>query len=129
MGDSSDNIPGVPGIGEKTAVKLIASWHRRKFAGAHVRADRAPQGERGKESGASAAFQAAGDAYLRRAVSIELESLKVQSPDEAKLKALLAEFEFNSIGKRLFGEGFKAGRGFEPSPARAAERDEGAGCG
>ena len=35
----------------------------------------------------------------------------MQPPDEEKLKGLLVEFEFNSIGRRLFGEEFKAGRG------------------
>jgi DNA polymerase-1 len=43
--------------------------------------------------------------------AVELDALKVQPPDEEKLKALLVEFEFNSIGRRLFGEDFKAGRG------------------
>ena len=42
---------------------------------------------------------------------VELDALKVQPPDEEKLKGLLVEFEFNSIGRRLFGEDFKAGRG------------------
>ena len=35
----------------------------------------------------------------------------MRPPDEEKLKGLLVEFEFNSIGRRLFGEDFKAGRG------------------
>ncbi len=43
--------------------------------------------------------------------AVELDALKVQPPDEEKLKGLLVEFEFNSIGRRLFGEDFKAGRG------------------
>jgi len=44
----------------------------------------------------------------------DLESLKLRPPDEENLKSLLVEFEFNSIGKRLFGDEFKAGRGFQP---------------
>ncbi len=43
--------------------------------------------------------------------AVDLDALKVQPPDEEKLKGLLVEFEFNSIGRRLFGEDFKAGRG------------------
>lgn len=36
MGDTSDNIPGVPGIGEKTAGKIIAAWHSIENAYAHI---------------------------------------------------------------------------------------------
>lgn len=36
MGDTSDNIPGVPGIGEKTASKIISTWHSIEEAYAHV---------------------------------------------------------------------------------------------
>ena len=36
MGDTSDNIPGVPGIGEKTAAKLIQSWHSIENAYEHL---------------------------------------------------------------------------------------------
>ena len=48
---------------------------------------------------------------------IELEGLKVQPPDEPKLKGILIEFEFNSIGRRLFGEDFKTGRGYSSTAA------------
>ena len=36
MGDTSDNIPGVPGIGEKTASKIISAWHTIEEAYAHA---------------------------------------------------------------------------------------------
>lgn len=36
MGDSSDNVPGVPGIGEKTAVKIISQYHSIENAYAHI---------------------------------------------------------------------------------------------
>src|SRR5206468_5619577 len=49
---------------------------------------------------------------------IELDELQIQPWDDDKLKSLFVEFEFNSIGKRLFGDSFKAGRGYQPSEAR-----------
>src|SRR5437588_4773697 len=115
MGDSSDNIPGVPGIGEKTAMKLIGQF-------GSVEDLLARQGElTGKlkeriETNKEAAV------LSKRLVTIlrdtpcdfELESLKVRALDDVKVKELLMEFEFNSIGKRLFGEEFKAGRGTNP---------------
>ena len=36
MGDASDNIPGVPGIGEKTAAKIIQQYHDIETAIAHA---------------------------------------------------------------------------------------------
>jgi DNA polymerase-1 len=113
MGDSTDNIPGVPGIGEKTAMKLIGQFGTVENLLAHT-------GEltgRVKEN----LGKHAEDAKLSKRLAtidrdvpceVELESLKVELQDDDKLKALLVEFEFNSIGRRLFGEDFKAGRGF-----------------
>ena len=40
------------------------------------------------------------------------DALKLRPPHEDQVKSLLIEFEFNSIGRRLFGDDFKAGRGF-----------------
>jgi DNA polymerase-1 len=112
MGDSSDNIPGVPGVGEKTAMKLIGQFGT-------VEDLLARTGEltgRTKESLQTHREQAL---LSKRLVTINceapcpinLDSLKLRPPDEEKLKSMLVEFEFNSIGKRLFGEDFKAGRG------------------
>jgi DNA polymerase-1 len=118
MGDSSDNIPGVPGIGEKTAIKLVSQFGSLDNALAHI-------GEltgRVKDSLENNREQA----LLSRRLAtlnceapcpIELDSLKVQPRDDEKVKRILLEFEFNSIGRRLFGEQFKAD---QPGPAQQA---------
>jgi len=54
----------------------------------------------------------------------KLESLKLRPPDEPKVKELLIEFEFNSIGRRLFGEDFKAGRGYSGAPTSGTEQSK-----
>jgi len=122
-GDASDNIPGVPGIGEKTASKLIAQFGTVENLLAHA-------GElKGKLRENLETYRDQALLSKRLAtincetpVEVDLDSLKLRLPDEDKLKQLLIEFEFNSIGRRLFGEMFKAGRGFaaapqEPEPA------------
>ena len=106
-GDVSDNIPGVPGIGEKTAGKLISQYGSVENLLAHM-------GElKGKlrqnlEQHRDRALLSKRLATINCEVpiDIDLEKLKLHPPDEAKLKQLLVEFEFNSIGRRLFGDDF-----------------------
>ncbi|HEY5912503.1 MAG TPA: DNA polymerase I [Verrucomicrobiae bacterium] len=116
MGDSSDNIPGVPGIGEKTAVKLIGQYGTVENLLAHTGelTGRAKETlEKNREQAllskrlATLSFDAPCPA--------DLNALKLHPPNEQRVKELLIEFEFNSIGRRLFGEDFKAGRGFQPA--------------
>src|SRR5207244_2089936 len=130
-GDASDNIPGVPGIGEKTASKLIAQY-------GSVENLLARTGElKGKLRENLEKYRDQALLSKRLAtincdapIKAELNSLKLRLPDEDKLKQLLIEFQFNSIGRRLFGEEFKAGRGFGAPPpesnpsAQAAEPAE-----
>ena len=114
MGDASDNIPGVPGIGEKTAIKLIGEFGSVE----NLLANTAKLKGKLKES-----LEINRELALlsKRLVTIlhdapcpaDLESLKLRPPNEDVLKNLLVEFEFNSIGRRLYGEDFKAGRGFQ----------------
>jgi DNA polymerase-1 len=121
MGDASDNIPGVPGIGEKTAAKLIAQFDSVENLLAHL-------GEltgRVKESLETNREQALlskrlATIHCDAPCPVDLESLAVAPPQEDKLKALLVEFEFNSIGRRLFGEDFRAGHGFLSPPGPPA---------
>jgi DNA polymerase-1 len=142
MGDSTDNVPGVPGIGEKTAMKLIGEYGTVE----NLLANTEKLKGKLKES-----LETNRDIALlsKKLVTIncdspcdyDLESLKLRPPNEDALKSLLIEFEFNSIGRRLFGEDFKAGRGFQkpsttetsaagdlPPPSRN-ERGEGRGEG
>jgi DNA polymerase-1 len=120
MGDSSDNIPGVPGIGEKTAVKLIGQFGSLDNVLAHT-AELTGRVKQSLETNRELALLSRRLATITcdAPCPIEPDSLKVQSPDDAQLKAILLEFEFNSIGRRLFGEDFKAGRGFSAPAARS----------
>src|SRR5205807_6786086 len=109
MGDSSDNIPGVPGIGEKTAMKLIGQFGSVEDLLARQGELTGKLKERIETNREQALLSKRLVTILRDApCPIELEGLKVRPLDEQKVKNLLMEFEFNSIGKRLFGEEFKA---------------------
>jgi DNA polymerase-1 len=118
MGDSSDNVPGVPGVGEKTATKLIAEFG--SVDNVLARTAEVKGSLRQK-------LEANRDLALlsKKLVTIhcdvpgiaELDSLEVRPPDEVKLKELFVEFEFNSIGRRLWGNDFKAGRGYREAGA------------
>jgi DNA polymerase-1 len=117
-GDASDNIPGIPGIGPKTAQKLIAQYETLENALDHF----AEQKGKLKESLEKFRDQAI---LSKRLATIDVnvplpfepEVLRIGPRDEATLKALLTEFEFNAIGRRLFGEDFKAGRGAPAVPS------------
>ncbi len=112
MGDASDNIPGVPGIGEKTAIKLISQYKSVENLLEHA-------GElsgRVKENlvanrGIALLSKRLATINVNTPCGVDLEAMGRQPCNEPALKQLFVEFEFNSLGKRLFGEGFKAGRG------------------
>lgn len=116
-GDTSDNIPGVPGIGEKTAIKLISQYGSVENVLAHT------SELKGKIKENLETFREQALLSKRLATilcdapcEIDFEQLRLREPNKEQLKALCIEFEFNSIGRRLFGEDFRAPR----SPAAAA---------
>ena len=110
MGDAIDNVPGVPGIGEKTAQKLVAD-----FGTVEQLLDRV-QEIKGKRR--QVLQEHADQALLsKRLVTIEtevpleleIEALKRGPADDRVLTGLFSELEFNALGKRLFGDDFEAG--------------------
>ncbi|PYJ84551.1 MAG: DNA polymerase I [Verrucomicrobia bacterium] len=122
-GDVSDNIPGVPGIGEKTAGKLINQYGSVENLLAHT-AELKGKLRQNLEEHRDRALLSKRLATINCEVPIDVdfEKLKLHPPDEAKLKQMLVEFEFNSIGRRLFGDDFKAGRGLETPATGTASR-------
>jgi DNA polymerase-1 len=110
MGDASDNIPGVPGIGEKTAQKLLADFD--SVEGLLGRLDEL-KGKR-KETLTEFADQARLSKMLVTIdtdvpLDVEVEDLRRREADQLELTKLFSELEFNALGKRLFGDDFEAG--------------------
>lgn len=108
MGDAVDNIPGIPGIGEKTAVKLLKEYgtieellnNTDQLKGKQKEnvVNFAQQGLLSKEL-----------ATINIEVPVEFDEvdLRYDGPDEEKLKALFAELEFRTLTQRVFGEKIK----------------------
>ncbi len=113
-GDASDNIPGVAGIGEKTAKALIARFGSIENLHASAGELKGKQRERVLAGAEQARLSRRLATILTDApVEVSLDDLKLRQPDEQKVRQLLVELEFNQLGRRLFGEDFKAGRGFQ----------------
>ena len=95
MGDSADNFPGCPGVGEKTAVKLINEFGSTESLILH--ADQLKGKMREKVENAVEDIKISKFlATIRTDVPMELhlDELKLQSPDEEKLSEIFAELEF-----------------------------------
>lgn len=104
-GDSSDNIPGVPGIGEKTALKLI-----REFGSLDTLLERAGEvkgknGERLREFGDQARLSRTLATIDRDTpVDYRYEDLAVSPPDMKRLAEMFREYGFTTLMKELTSE-------------------------
>lgn len=109
-GDAVDNIPGIPGIGEKTAKLLIKQYGSVEniIANAHEL--------KGKQRENVIMFAEQGMVSKKLATIIldvpvlfDEASLVLEAPSRELLEPLFAELEFRTLGKRVFGEDFTLG--------------------
>ena len=111
MGDAVDNVPGIPGVGEKTATALVQAWGSVENAIANADKIKGKLAEKVKLHAEQALLSKKLVTIMTDApVEVTFDELKCQPYDEDALKAMMVEFEFNSLGKRLFGADFQAGR-------------------
>lgn len=99
IGDSSDNVPGVPGIGPKTAISLIEEYGPIEEIIAHAAEIKAKRPREALEAFAS-------DALLSKKlvtilddlpVPLDLEALRLARPDRAALRELFLDLEFHTL--------------------------------
>lgn len=132
MGDASDNIPGIPGVGEKTAVKLVKEYANLEQVLAHW------EDFQGKKLGEllhtyrdqALLSKKLATIVLDAPLEIEIGECRKKDPDYEQLIALLKELEFKNIlqnvrekwesSKRVSGE-----QGERNSTAEEAEKAEG----
>ena len=119
MGDSSDNIPGCPGVGEKTAQKLIAQYgsienllsHSEELKGALK-----TKVETNKDMITFSKFLAT--IKIDVPIELNLEELKRETPDEEALRKIFEELEFRTLIERVLGKEKKVTIPETPAPAR-----------
>jgi len=105
MGDAVDNIPGIAGIGEKTAAKLLAEYGTLENVLTNAETIKGALGEKirkGKE--AAVISKKLATIIVNVPVEFHEEDFKVKDWDKEKLKEVFSELEFKTLGKRILGE-------------------------
>ena len=126
VGDSSDNIPGVKGIGDKTACELVA-----RFGHLEAILEAAPTIE--KKRPREALLEHAALARLSKElvtirddlnVSLDLDALRLQQPDYLRLRDLYLELEFHTLAKNMGRDAVAAtAPAISPAPTAPADDD------
>ena len=106
MGDSADNFPGCPGVGEKTAAKLINQFGSIDNMLQHtdeIKGKLREKVENAVEDIKMSKFLAT----IRTDVpmQLELDELKVEQPDETKLRTIFEELEFKTLINKFLNKG------------------------
>ena len=102
MGDTADNIPGCPGVGEKTAQKLIAQFGSIENLLAHtdeLKGAIKKKVEENKEQITFSKFLATIKTDVP--ITLDMEALKREEPDEEELRRLFEMLEFRSLIDRV----------------------------
>lgn len=103
MGDSADNVPGVYGIGEKTAIKLLIEYGTLENVIKHAAE---VKGKRAREGLLNHAEDARMSKKLVTIVTdvphgLDWHDFQIRTPDLPQLEALFLEYEFSSLYRRL----------------------------
>lgn len=101
MGDASDNIPGVPKVGEKTAIELMKNFGSLDNVYKHLDQVKKEAVKKSLEENKELAFLSRELATIDTDVPIKfsVSDFKLKEPDEEKLKDLFRRFEFRSLLK------------------------------
>ncbi len=101
-GDSSDNIPGVPGVGEKTAVALLQKYHDLDGVYAHLD-EITGAAQRRLADGKASAYMSRELVQIQcdAPIPLDLQAADVNKLDRQKLRRLLLDLQFTSLLRRL----------------------------
>lgn len=104
MGDSSDNIPGVPGVGEKTALGLIQKYHTVDYIYQNLDTIEVTKGVRAKlENGRESAelSRKLAEITLEAPVELDMSAYEKKDGDPAEAAGILTEMEMFGVMKKL----------------------------
>lgn len=118
QGDSSDNIPGVPGVGPVSAKKLLANYDSiENMYACGINLDKEKQRQHLLEYKEQALLsKQLATIMIDVPITCDFEKMAYLGPDPAKLKAVFTELEFNALSQRIF-------RDLSLKPAAPAEVD------
>lgn len=114
MGDSADNFPGCPGVGEKTAIKLVNDFGNVENLianTAQLKGALKKKVEEHVEDITMSKFLATIKTDVP--VPFDLEQMKVTTPDEQKLRSIFSELEFKTLAEKFLGN--------RPQPVKKAQ--------
>lgn len=104
-GDAVDNIPGIPGVGEKTAIKFIQEYDSMEglYANTHELKGKMKEKVEANQEQAMLSKMLA-TIITDVPIDVDEETLIMEEPDKDALKNVFAELEFRTIAKRVLGE-------------------------
>ncbi len=107
MGDAVDNIPGIKGVGEKTAAKLLAEYQTLENVLANADSIKGALGEKVR-AGKEDAIMSKKLATILTNVPVEFheENYCLKELDKEKLTEIFTELEFKTLGKRILGDSY-----------------------
>ena len=115
MGDAVDNIPGIKGVGEKTAAKLLTEWGSLENVVANADSIKGALGEKVR-AGKELATMSKKLATIITHVPVEFheENFRLKDWNKEALNEIFTALEFRTMGKRLLGESISGTGSYTP---------------
>jgi DNA polymerase-1 len=107
MGDAVDNIPGVKGVGEKTAMKLISEYKSIEGVYENIDSIKGKLKEKLEADKEKAAIsKKLATIILDAPIELDEAALVLEKPNKERLSEIFSDLEFRTLGRRILGEEF-----------------------
>lgn len=121
MGDTADNVPGCPGIGEKTAVKLIKTFGSIEGIYEHIEQLKGKQRENLETNKQQVLFSKF-LVTIKKDVPLDFDPdhLKLEEPDREQLATIFEDLEFRTLLRKIYGKNTEPDSEKEHTPVQPA---------